>query len=439
MPKNSGEAVLGTGILGRRYLKQQALFSSAVCCAGTLVFYLLPSFPFDRRIGYFTLAAAVLYGAFFLGVDRLRGAYYHIITALSIFAMLGVTFIVHMTGGIASPFIFFYFAILISEAAYGVEQYISIGAAALLFSFVIIAEYIGYLPASDMAGHIYASMPTTLILSVTTVVFMGVTGFIGRIIIKQLRLAVEEESREKQAVLSKLGELEAHSQLGILAHRIVHDLRGPISSISGYLQIEMLNAKSQDTKAMLKEVNDIVVGMSESLKGITEFGKAAAPSETIVLSDFMRTLMAILSYSPQTKGVKFVKLYPENLDLCVCASRADLQQVYFNIIRNAVEAIRDNSGSKVIEISIKAVEDDVEISVSDNGPGMDPEVLKNLFRKSMTTKKDGTGVGLVITRDLLLRNGGDVEFHNLPAGGLWVATRLPAAKRDCPPPLLPRK
>ena len=54
-----------------------------------------------------------------------------------------------------------------------------------------------------------------------------------------------------------------------------------------------------------------------------------------------------------------------------------------------------------------------------------PEILSTLFRKSLTTKKDGTGVGLVITRDLLIRNDGDIELRNRPEGGLSVITRLP--------------
>lgn len=428
MPKNSAEAVLWTGILGRKYLRQQALFSSLICLAGTLFFYLLPSFPFDRRIGYFTLAASVFYAAFFLGVEKLKGSYYRVITALSIFSMLGVTFIVHMTGGITSPFIFFYFAILISEAAYGVEQYVSIGAAALLFSAVIVGEYAGYLPTSEMAGIIYASFSTTLILASTTVIFMFITGYIGRIIIKQLRMAVEEEAHEKQAVISKLTELECHSQIGILAHRIAHDLRGPLSSISGYVQMEMLKKHSADDAAMLKDVSEVVNNMVESLRGITQFGKGVShPPEKINLSELVRTLQVIIAYSPQARGVAFKRLFPDRLDLYINAYRADLQQAFFNVLRNAVEAVRENAGERHISLDVRRTGDEVEISVTDNGPGMPPEVLKTIFRKSITTKKDGTGVGLLITRELMMRNDGDIQFFNLPEGGLRAVMRFPLA------------
>jgi signal transduction histidine kinase len=416
------------GLLGRRYLKRQALFSAAVCFFLTVVFFFLPSFPFDRRMLWYTLAAGAVYLAVFFTCGSLGKGYSRLITFVSLFGLAGSSVVIHLTGGIMSPFIFMYFAILISEAAYGDEQFISISAAALFFLLVIGGEATGVLTPSPAAVPIYASLLTTLVVTATIAAFMFITGYIGRIIIKQLRTAVDAENSEKQAILSKLGELEAHSQIGVLAHRIVHDLRNPIASISGYIQMEMIKVKTEEDKEMLKELNEVVLSMSSALKGITQFGRVACgPAENIVLSDFMRTLVAIVSFSPQARGVKFIKLYPEKLPLAVCGCRADLQQAFFNIIRNAVEAVRDNAGARTVEISIKAVGKEAEVSIQDNGPGMDPEVLKNLFRKSITTKKDGTGVGLVITRDLLARNSGDIEFHNLPAGGMWVLTRFPLA------------
>jgi signal transduction histidine kinase len=89
--------------------------------------------------------------------------------------------------------------------------------------------------------------------------------------------------------------------------------------------------------------------------------------------------------------------------------------------------VRDNAEGKVVEIDIKATHKEIEVTISDNGPGIVPEILKMLFKKSITTKKDGTGVGLVITRDLLMRNDGDIELHNREDGGLRVVTRLPVA------------
>jgi len=411
-----------------QFIRQQALFSSILSFLTFLTCYSIPDFPFSPELLWLVLALSALYLATYLFLWKLfENNFQYMISGLSISGLIFMSILVHLSGGIASPFIFLYFPVLISEAAYGGKIIYSTIFAVVSYVTVVALEFFGLSPVSNpFSVIIYASSGTTFWIASFVVSFLVISGFVVKFIVAKLRAQLLRENDEKHAILSKLSELEAHSQIGVLAHRIVHDLRGPISSISGYIQVEMMKAKAGEDREMLKDLNDVVMSMSESLKGITQFGRVSCgPAEKILVGDFMRTLIAIISYSPQARGVKFVKLYPENLPLTVSASRADLQQGFFNIIRNAVEAVRDNAGTRQITVSIKAVDKEVEVSVSDNGPGMDPNVLKNLFRKSITTKKDGTGVGLVITRDLFIRNSGDIEFHNLPSGGLWVMTRFP--------------
>lgn len=412
----------------RKYSKKQALYSCLLCLAVSLGVFWLPDFPFDRRMAYFTLFASAVYAAVYLFHDKLAGHYHQVVTGVSLLGLVAISFIVHLTGGIVSPMICFYFGILISEAAYGVAHSISIIAAVVCFLGVIAAEVTGLLPVPPMAAVVYSSPVTAALIVLSVASLMAITGHIGRIIIRQLRQELEDENREKHVIMHKFSELEAHSQIGMLAHRIVHDLRGPIASISGYIQIEALKDKPQEEKEMLNDLNDTVMGMSESLSNITRFGKmSGAAAERIPLADFIRNLIAIASFSPQARGVQFVKLYPDSLPICVSASRQDLQQVYFNLIKNAVEALRDNSEGKRIEIGIAKEGRDVVVTISDNGPGMPDEILKTIFRKSITTKKDGTGVGLFIAKDLLARNNGDIELHNREGGGVKVITRLSAA------------
>ena len=191
---------------------------------------------------------------------------------------------------------------------------------------------------------------------------------------------------------------------------------------------EMAKKKSPEDTELLKDLNETVAGMAEALRGITRFGKSGSSAcEKILLSDFMRHLLAIAAVSPQARGIKFRTLYPENLTVSVNASRSDLQQACFNLIKNAVEAVGGRPAGEIIEIAISSEGKDVKILISDSGPGIPEDVLKTLFRKSITTKKDGTGVGLLITRDLLMRNYGEVTLRNREGGGLAATVSLPAA------------
>ncbi len=201
-----------------------------------------------------------------------------------------------------------------------------------------------------------------------------------------------------------------------------------MSSISGYIQLEMAKERDAESAAALAEINSILDNMTESLRNITSFGKSRqVPPERIRLAEFIRSLLAVIAYSPHYKGVEIRKLYSEDLPAAVVVSRADLQQACFNILKNAVEAVVNNPEGKVLELDIRVSGPDVYLTISDNGPGMPEELLKNAGKKSVTTKKDGTGVGLMITRDLVVRNGGDLKMRNREEGGMAVSIRLPLA------------
>jgi signal transduction histidine kinase len=294
---------------------------------------------------------------------------------------------------------------------------------------VVGGQFAGVLPSYNVwARDVYNSPIATLLISVTTVAYMVLTRHITGLIVSNLRAKIEAEESEKEGLLKKFSELNSTAQLGVLAHHIAHDLRGPIASISGYIEEESLKKKTAEEKSTLADLNEVVSNMAESLRGITRFGRVGLGSaEKISVRDFMDSLMAIVSFSPQAKGVKFEQHYSGKKEPVISGSRADLQQAYFNIIKNAVEAVRDNASGRLVRIEIRTDGDEAEISVSDNGPGIIPEIMDTLFKKSITTKKDGTGVGLLITRDLLAHSGGRIELHNLEGGGLRVITRLPLA------------
>lgn len=410
-------------------LKRQVLLSSMAALFTSLL-YFVADFPHADDIGVISLISAFLYGLFYAFFDAIHARFAHGAGALlSATAVLLLAFVVHYSGGVASPFVFLYFCILISEAIYGLQNPVTLPLAIITYTGICAGEALGFIaPANQWAAAVYDSTIFTCILIGVTVAFMWMTRHITGLIVANLRASLERENREKEGLLKKFSDLDATAQIGALAHRIAHDLRAPLSSISGYVQLEMGKSKDPETNAVFRDMNDIVNTMSESLSCITRFGKISnTPDECIPLPEFFRQLLAIASFAPQARGVKIVKHYSENADFCVLASRSDLQQAYFNIVKNAVEAMQDNAEGKKIEVTIAREDKEIVVTIADNGPGMAPETLKNLFRRNITTKKDGTGVGLIITRDLLTRNDGSLEFHNREGGGLQAVTRLPAA------------
>ncbi|OGR65049.1 MAG: hypothetical protein A2X31_07790 [Elusimicrobia bacterium GWB2_63_22] len=408
-------------------LRRQALLS-CLAAFGTSLLYFVADFPYTEKIALMALIAAVIYGVFYVFFKPIHARFARSSAAfLSGAAVILLAFVVHYSGGVASPFVFLYFCILISEAVYGLENPVTLPLAAGTYFLVCVGECSGLLaPANPWAAAVCENKVFAGILIGTTITFMWITRYITGLILKTLRGSLEREHEEKDTLIKKFSELNSTTQIGVLAHRIAHDLRAPMAAISGYIQIEMLKDKGKAEAAALAELNDVVNGMAESLQGITRFGRTSrSEPEPVALVEFMDNLLAIVLFSHQVRGIRFVKRYPARSAVTALVSRHDLQQACFNILKNAVEAVRDNSDAKVVEVDVRAEGKDALITVSDNGPGIVPEILKTLFRKSITTKKEGTGVGLMITRDLLMRCDGDIQLNNRAEGGLTAVVRLP--------------
>jgi two-component system sensor kinase FixL len=113
----------------------------------------------------------------------------------------------------------------------------------------------------------------------------------------------------------------------------------------------------------------------------------------------------------------------------VLADKVQVQQVALNLIRNAVEAM-DGCETRDLVVGAKSAPDDmVEVFVSDTGPGLSPEVAEQLFQPFFTTKSQGMGVGLSISRTIIEAHGGRIWAEANPKGGTIFRFTLPAVQQ----------
>ena len=386
------------------------------------------SLPFSSHLSALSAGAAVCYFVYYSMFRFLERTCLGAVTViLSQIGVVIITAAVAFTGGLVSPFIFLYFAMLVAEALYGIQNPYTMPASLAGYLLVVAGNYFGFLPvAVPWAQAIYRAPIAVLLTAGLTASYLVLTNRMTGRILSAMRSRLNSEAVEKEALLRRFSELNSTTQLGVLAHRIAHDLRGPIASISGYLELRLAQETDPVERETISGVQETVNSLVQSLQNITRFGKpGGATRENIALCDFLKDLIGIASFAPQTRGVVFETDCGGNEAAFVVASRSDLQQALFNVIKNAVEAVAGNAGAKRIWIRLARGAGGLAVSVSDNGPGMPETLLKEAFRKSLTTKKDGTGVGLLITRDLLVRNGGDIRLANGMDGGFVATVLLP--------------
>jgi two-component system sensor kinase FixL len=110
----------------------------------------------------------------------------------------------------------------------------------------------------------------------------------------------------------------------------------------------------------------------------------------------------------------------------IMADGVQLQQLILNLVRNAFEALAaQDAHSREIEIATRLVDDQCEISVSDNGPGVQPAIVDRMFDPFCTTKPGGTGLGLAISRTIAQSHGGTIGFREATPAGACFYVRLP--------------
>lgn len=390
----------------------------------------LPTFPFDRG-GMLAVCAAstVMHFALFAFFDKVHGAVWN---GANLFNILLLGFVIHFSGGILSPFTIFLLFIFVSGAAYGINYPLTVGLSIATFVVVVGGEALGFLaPLEITPAAVYACKPMTILIIMTNAAHLYTAGNIYRVTVKLLRGELEAELQRRESALRRIAALEAPSQIGQLVSKIAHDMRGPIGAVNGFVGLfARKNADdpdiSQDCRVMAAELNRLA-GMIDRMIAYVKPGEAS--TELIDVVELLETVLAVIHFHPAAKRARFVRDYPQGVRPLVSASKENLQRVFFNLVKNSLEALETQRGGRVA-ISVREQNGRAFIRVEDEGPGFADGLIENLNKGPASTKKDGGGMGLAISREIVEDFGGRMLLGRSILGGAEILIDLPSA----PPP-----
>jgi signal transduction histidine kinase len=232
----------------------------------------------------------------------------------------------------------------------------------------------------------------------------------------ELDAKVEARTRELQAAQRQLRRSEKMAAIGQLTASIAHEVNNPIAVLQGNLDLmrELLGGHVERVRDELKLADEQVERMRLIVAQLLQFARpteyagyvqAVAPAQA--LQDCLRLVGPQLARS----GVQVRQDFAATRTAAI--NRQELQQVLVNLLLNALQAM--GSGG-VLALCCRDDGEGVLISVMDSGPGLAPEVLRDLFQPFMTTKHDGTGLGLWISHGLVERYGGVLRARNRDDG-----------------------
>ncbi|WP_354266641.1 sensor histidine kinase [Bradyrhizobium sp. I1.7.5] len=242
------------------------------------------------------------------------------------------------------------------------------------------------------------------------------------------RQFAEVQSRQRMA---ELAHVNRFSTAGELTASIAHEINQPLGSI-------LTNAEA--AKEILKNPNPDVAELNEIVDDILKDDRRAnevirrmrsllkkAPFElkNIDLNDVARETVDFLSSLAVGRKVElFSAIAPA--ELSILGDRIQLQQVILNLVVNGIEAMKDTLGeNRIISIRTSRVDNFAELSVSDRGPGIPEEKLKEVFEPFHTSKAEGMGMGLSIARTIVEAHNGLIWAKNRDHGGASFRIRLP--------------
>jgi signal transduction histidine kinase len=359
--------------------------------------------------------------------------------------LLALTAILHFTGGIENPFLFYFvFHIILASIALHYKMVYMLATAAIaLMALLTFLEYFGVIPHVNMAGFIppdlyrQGSYIAAVLASLATLLYG--TAYMAAAISGELRKRqrqvvqlneqlLEEKTQELEESKKSIAELEEERNRFLRFLSIAaHDLKAPLAAIQSYIGVmlggysgELSDKQKNMLERSSQRINELLTLISDLLDiPRIETGQILQEMKDVSLEEIIKECLQEQNNLAREKGVKLEVEIPEKLPR-IYGSAPRLQQVITNLVNNAINYT--NEGKVTIKVAGKNGE--ICVQITDTGIGIPeeelPKVFEDFFRASNVDVK-GTGLGLSITRRI-------VEAH---AGEIWCESPCPDTGGGC--------
>jgi two-component system, LuxR family, sensor kinase FixL len=258
------------------------------------------------------------------------------------------------------------------------------------------------------------------------------TGFIRDLTERQM---TEARLQELQSELLHISRLTA---MGEMASGLAHELNQPLTAIANYLKGagRLLADRNDDTTLTVRGAMDKAAAQAiragQIIRRLREFvARGESDRRVESIKKLVEEASALALVGAKERGVRVRFDFNSDEDL-VLADKVQVQQVLLNLMRNAIEAMEQSERRELVLSTSTVNPDLVAIDISDTGSGISPEISAKLFQPFITTKPQGMGIGLSISKTIVEAHGGQISVAPNPGGGTVFRFTLRAATPEEP-------
>jgi signal transduction histidine kinase len=270
----------------------------------------------------------------------------------------------------------------------------------------------------------------------STLSYIAISGYWAEQITAANVLAMNESRstrkllEERELLIASLLKANKTASTGALSASIAHELNQPLGA-SG-LNIQFLQKKLSEgelTPMLQKEILDSLLSDNQRAANIIRSLRSVFAEEKLVsakvdIAELIDLVLTIARPEIAKQNIQMVLRLEDKL--FVTANKGELQQVLLNLVNNAIDALKSSEKSnKQITIRGEHNSSSVQISISDNGSGIDEKVQAHIFELLSTTKGSGMGIGLWLCKHIVMRHGGSIWFESAPEKGTTFFVSLP--------------
>ena len=241
-----------------------------------------------------------------------------------------------------------------------------------------------------------------------------------------------ERERQQQRELAHAVRL---IMMGEMASVLAHEINQPLTAMTNFatLCLRLIDTiPAEQMSQRLREPLDMIRAQAmragEIVHRVKGFVRKGSQDEaTIDINQLIRQMLAMLEFECHSYEIEVCLQLHDTLPM-VRGDAIQIEQVILNLLKNGVEAMREQTDRRRMHVETRYTEDDVLIEVADSGCGLSPEMQDALFKPFNTTKADGLGLGLAICHSIIEAHGGHMGYRDNPEGGSIFWFELPIDK-----------